>query len=149
MILSFGFFHNPGQMNTFDSNTSKQHPLTKLFFCSDTYENQNSPPAAWKPDKTVGSRNRMGQPVPWQIVNDPSINLNSGSPGAMKLQWFKFFKESVLGSAFYCSFYNSVYNLYDIIKWKLKRQEITVTSMVVFKVRLSEKEMCKYSFFPT
>lgn len=63
----------------------------------------------------------MGQPVPWQTVNDPASNLNSASPGPMKLQQFKFFKEGVLGSAFYCSFYNSVYNLYDIIKWKTQK----------------------------
>lgn len=60
----------------------------------------------------------MGRPTPGKTIKDPATDLNSASPGPMKLRQFKFFKDSILGWAFYCSFYNSVYNLYDTIKWK-------------------------------
>jgi len=53
MILSFDLFYNPCQMNTFDSNTSKQHPITKSFVCSKAY-GIISPPAAYKHAKTGG-----------------------------------------------------------------------------------------------
>lgn len=34
----------------------------------------------------LGRNNRMGRPTPWQIVMDPATDLNSASPGPIKLQ---------------------------------------------------------------
>lgn len=66
MILSFDLLYNPGQMNNFDSNTSKQHLLTKLFICSETYGDA-SPPAAWKHAKTGGREQQQdGEANPWE-----------------------------------------------------------------------------------
>lgn len=98
----------------------------------------------------------MEKPTPGQTVRDPATNLNSASPGPMKLQWLKNlrtakvkefnFKYIILGWAFYCSFYNSVYNLYDTIKWKTQKTAANSDFNGGFQGEAVRKG-CKYDFF--